>query len=62
VNPQARCLRYSGSARFQRAGSGGILPPVHHFQTGSEVASICFGDIFLKNSVPFSVRRTFIGE
>jgi hypothetical protein len=34
-NPQPRWLRYHGSAGFQPAGSGGILPPVHHFQTGS---------------------------
>jgi hypothetical protein len=36
VNPQPSWLRYHGSAGFQPAGSGGILPPVHHFQTGSQ--------------------------
>jgi hypothetical protein len=36
VNPQPRWLRYGGSARFQRAGSGGILPPVRLFQTDSQ--------------------------
>jgi hypothetical protein len=36
VNPQPGWLRYRGSARFQRAGSGGILPPVPHFQALKE--------------------------
>jgi hypothetical protein len=36
VNPQAGSLRYSGGAGFQPAGSGGILPPVCLFQTGSQ--------------------------
>jgi A/G-specific adenine glycosylase len=35
VNPQAGSLRYRCSAGILPAGSGGILPPVHHFKTGS---------------------------
>jgi hypothetical protein len=35
VNPQPGWLRYIGGAGFQPAGSGGILPPVYHFQTAS---------------------------
>jgi hypothetical protein len=33
VNLPPRWLRYRGSARFQRAGEGGILPPVPYFPT-----------------------------
>jgi hypothetical protein len=36
VNPQAGSLRYHCSAGILPAGSGGILPPVHYFQTGSK--------------------------
>ncbi len=39
-NPQARCLRYAGSARFQRAGSGSFQlrdTRKESFQTGSKL-------------------------
>jgi molybdenum cofactor cytidylyltransferase len=40
VNPQAGSLRYDRSAGILPAGSGGILPPVVHFQTGSKLDQI----------------------
>jgi hypothetical protein len=57
VNPQARCLRYRGSAGFQPAGSGGILPPVPYFRQSLRGPPMGRASPFRRNQIAGKKQR-----